>query len=195
MAPKTKEQYAKIREDRKEEILNAALELFARQGVNHTTMQDIALKAGISKGLIYNYFTNKEDLLNELIKSFINHLYDYFDTDGDGILSTAEMEYFIEQQVESLKKNIDYYKFLYMLLMQPSAQEMMEKLQLEVLTSKMWKMIGTYFQIHNFTDPESETWIFHTILDGIAINYVFNPDKYPIDKIKKLVIQKYCNLK
>ena len=107
MAPKTKEQYAKIREDRKEEILNAALELFARQGVNHTTMQDIALKAGISKGLIYNYFTNKEDLLNELIKSFINHLYDYFDPDGDGILSTEEMEYFIEQQVENLMKNID----------------------------------------------------------------------------------------
>ncbi|NQV03275.1 MAG: TetR/AcrR family transcriptional regulator [Bacteroidia bacterium] len=194
MTPKTKEQYAKIREDRTEEILNAALELFARQGVNHATMQDIARKAGISKGLIYNYFTNKEDLLNELIKSFINHLYDYFDPDGDGILSTKEIEYFIEQHVESLKKNIDYYKFLYMLLMQPSAQEMMEKLQLEVLTSKMWKMIGTYFQTHNFTDPESETWIFHTILDGIAMNYVFNPDKYPIDKIKKLVIQKYCKL-
>ena len=192
MAPKTKEQFAKIREDRKEEILNAALELFARQGVSHATMQDIAKKAGISKGLIYNYFTSKEDLLNELITSFINHLYDYFDPDGDGILTTEEMKYFIVQQVENLKQNIDYYKFLYMLLMQPSAQEMMNKLQLEALSSKMWKMIATYFQQHNFDDPESETWIFHTILDGIAMNYVFNPDKYPIEKIKDLVIDKYC---
>lgn len=194
MCPRTKEQYAKIREDRQELILNAALELFARQGVSHVTMQEIARQAGISKGLIYNYFTGKEDLLNELIKSFIDHLYDYFDTNGDGILSTEEMEYFIGQQVENLKNNIDYYKFLYMLLMQPSAQKMMEKLQLQVLTSKMWKMIGTYFLRHKFADPENETWVFHTILDGIAINYVFNPEKYPIDKIKELVIQKYCKL-
>jgi len=192
MAPKTKEQFAKIREDRKEEILNAALELFANQGVSHATMQDIARKAGISKGLIYNYFTSKEDVCNELMTSFIKHLYDYFDPDGDGILTTDEMKYFIEQQVDSLKENIDYYKFLYMLLMQPSAQEMMKKFQLEVLSSKMWKMIAIYFQQHNFEDPESETWIFHTLLDGIAMGYVFNPDKFPIDKIKKLVIKKYC---
>jgi len=192
MAPKTKEQFAKIREDRKEEILNAALELFAKQGISHTTMQDIARKAEISKGLIYNYFTSKEDLLNELTTSFINHLYDYFDPDGDGILTTEEMKYFIEQQIKSLKENIDYYKFLYMLLMQPSAKEMMVKLQLEVLSSKMWKMVATYLQKYKFEDPENETWFFHTILDGIAMSYVFNPDKYPIDKVKDLMIKKYC---
>ena len=116
MAPKTKEQYAKIREDRREEILNTALELFARQGVTHTTMQDIARAAGISKGLIYNYFTSKEDLLHELMASFIRHLHDYFDPDGDGILTEEEMKYFIEKQVDSLKQNVAYYKFLYMLM-------------------------------------------------------------------------------
>jgi len=192
MAPKTKEQFAKIREDRKEEILSAALELFAKQGITHTTMQDIAQKANISKGLIYNYFSSKEDLLNELIKSFINHLYDFFDPDGDGILTTEEMKYFIEQQVSTFKMNIDYWKFLYMLLIQPSAQEMMDKLQLEVLTSKMWRMIATYFKKHNFEDPESETWLFHTTLDGIVMNYIFNPDKYPIDNVKDLLIKRYC---
>jgi AcrR family transcriptional regulator len=108
MSPRTKEQYAKIRENRKEEILHAALELFAKQGVSHVTMQEIAVTAGISKGLIYSYFKSKDELLNELIKSFINHLYNYFDTDGDGILTTEEMAYFIEKQVENLKQNIDY---------------------------------------------------------------------------------------
>ena len=192
MAPKTKEQFAKIREDRKEEILNAALELFAKHGVSHTTMQDIAQKAGISKGLIYNYFLSKEDLLNELIKSFIDHLYDFFDPDGDGILTTEEMKYFIEQQVSTYKANIDYWKFLYMLLIQPSAQEMMNKLQLEVLTSKMWKMIETYFRTHNFDDPASETWLFHAAMDGLVLNYIFAPDKYPIDNVKNLLIKRYC---
>ena len=192
MTPKTKEQFAKIREGRKEEILNAALELFARQGISHTTMQDIARKADISKGLIYNYFSSKEDLLNELIKSFINHVYDFFDPDGDGILTTEEMKFFIDQQFRVFKANIDYWKFLYMLLIQPSAKEMMEKLQLEVLTSKMWKMMEAYFKTHTFEDPESETWLFYATLDGIVMNYIFAPDKYPIDKVKELLIERYC---
>ncbi|MBC8459571.1 MAG: TetR/AcrR family transcriptional regulator [Bacteroidales bacterium] len=192
MSPKTKEQYAKIREDRRELILKAALELFASQGISHTTIHQIAKKAGISKGLIYNYFTSKEELLEEIIKSSIEHLYAFFDPDHDGILTTEEMEYFIEQQIKMLKQNIDFWKFLYMLLVQPSAQKLVHQLQFEILASGMWKMIASYFRNHKFEDPELETWFFHSMLDGVYMNYVFNAEKYPIDRMKELIIQRYC---
>ncbi|MFH1296440.1 MAG: TetR family transcriptional regulator [Bacteroidota bacterium] len=191
MSPKTKVQYAKIREDRRELILNAALELFAKQGISYTTIQQIAKKAGISKGLIYNYFTSKEELLEEIITTSFHHLYACFDPDHDGILTTEEMEYFIEQQIQLLKQNIDFWKFLYMLLAQPSAQKLVQQLQFEMLTSGMWKMIARYFSNHEFEDPELETWFFRSMLDGVYMNYVFNPDKFPIDRMKELIIRRY----
>ncbi|QBD79340.1 TetR/AcrR family transcriptional regulator [Ktedonosporobacter rubrisoli] len=57
----------KIVEDRKEQILDAAMRVFAQKGFNRTTNKDIAQEAGITPGLIYHYFANKEALLKELM--------------------------------------------------------------------------------------------------------------------------------
>jgi AcrR family transcriptional regulator len=43
-------------------ILDAAMKLFARKGVNATKMADIAISAGIGKGTIYEYFPTKESI-------------------------------------------------------------------------------------------------------------------------------------
>src|SRR5215470_9449538 len=48
--------------ERPEEISAAALQVFARRGLHQTTLDDVAKEAGISKGTIYLYFKNKEDL-------------------------------------------------------------------------------------------------------------------------------------
>jgi AcrR family transcriptional regulator len=52
-------------EARRDDILNAALALFAARGVEETTMSDIADDAGISAGAIYRYFPGKEELIRE----------------------------------------------------------------------------------------------------------------------------------
>ncbi|MEA3317134.1 MAG: TetR/AcrR family transcriptional regulator, partial [Bacteroidota bacterium] len=69
MAPKTKEQYNEIRETTKARIKNEALKLFAENGYHSSSISIIAKKANISKGLMYNYFDNKEDLLKQIIFS------------------------------------------------------------------------------------------------------------------------------
>lgn len=48
---------------RTKEILDAASRMFARKGVEGTTMQEIAAEAGLSSGAIYRYFASKEQLL------------------------------------------------------------------------------------------------------------------------------------
>lgn len=194
MSPRTTEQNRKIREDRKELILNAALELFARQGISHTTIDQIAKASGISKGLLYHYFTSKEALLEEIIRTSIDHIYDFFDPDHDGILTAGEMAYFIDQQFRMLKQNIDFWKFLFMLLVQPSAREWVKQMQAEIISSRMWKMVAAYFRSHNVEDPELETWFFHSMLDGIYMNYVINPEYFPIDRIHDLILKRFCNI-
>ncbi len=48
---------------RRAQIVAAAVELFSHQGFYRTTIQDVARKAGVSAGLIYQYVTDKEDVL------------------------------------------------------------------------------------------------------------------------------------
>ncbi len=55
-------------EDRRNQILEAALKVFAAKGFKGATNQDIAKEAGISAGLIYWYFDSKEDLLFALLE-------------------------------------------------------------------------------------------------------------------------------
>lgn len=51
---------------RRGEILEAATKVFAEKGYDRTRMADIAEQAGITKGTIYLYFTNKEDVFRAI---------------------------------------------------------------------------------------------------------------------------------
>lgn len=55
-------------EDRREQIIDAAMQIFAEKGFARATNRDIAEKAGITTGLIYYYFKSKEDLLKAALE-------------------------------------------------------------------------------------------------------------------------------
>ncbi|NLZ92611.1 MAG: TetR/AcrR family transcriptional regulator [Firmicutes bacterium] len=61
-------------EVRKQEILEEALKLFARQGISKTSMNDVAKAAKITKGLVYYYFASKEELLAEVASLFVKQV-------------------------------------------------------------------------------------------------------------------------
>jgi AcrR family transcriptional regulator len=58
----------KVVEDRREQILDAAMRAFASKGFTRATNKDIAQEAGITAGLIYHYFENKEAVLKAIIE-------------------------------------------------------------------------------------------------------------------------------
>ena len=55
-------------DERPQEILDAALTVFAERGYRNTRLEDIGEAAGVTKGAIYHYFANKEDLLLRAIE-------------------------------------------------------------------------------------------------------------------------------
>lgn len=57
---------AKIRDTRRETILDAALGVFAERGLKRATVSDIARAAGMSHGLLYHYFASKDALVEAL---------------------------------------------------------------------------------------------------------------------------------
>ena len=56
------------RQDKYQQILEAAIELFSENGMENTSIQEIAELAGVAKGTIYLYFKSKDDLMEQVYK-------------------------------------------------------------------------------------------------------------------------------
>jgi TetR/AcrR family transcriptional regulator, fatty acid metabolism regulator protein len=52
--------------DKRRVILDAAVRVFARRGFHHCRVSDVADEAGVAYGLVYHYFSSKEEILNTL---------------------------------------------------------------------------------------------------------------------------------
>jgi AcrR family transcriptional regulator len=65
----TKDRREQLRDQRRRQILSAALEVFSQQGFYSSKVSDVAARAGVSQGTIYWYFASKEDLLTAALLS------------------------------------------------------------------------------------------------------------------------------
>ncbi len=63
--------FRRRKEDRPQEITAAALHAFAEKGYAATRVEEVAKRAGVSKGLLYLYFKTKEELFKAVIRSFV----------------------------------------------------------------------------------------------------------------------------
>ncbi|MFJ4683400.1 TetR/AcrR family transcriptional regulator [Streptomyces sp. NPDC091377] len=66
--------------ERRRELLHTAAEVFAEQGYNATTVRKIADHAGMLAGSLYYHFDSKESMLEEILRTFLDELWDGYDT-------------------------------------------------------------------------------------------------------------------
>src|SRR4051794_33059251 len=69
--PSQEPRWRRLPEERPRQILSAALEVFGERGLAAARLEDIAKRAGLSKGTIYLYFPNKEALFQEVIRQTV----------------------------------------------------------------------------------------------------------------------------
>jgi AcrR family transcriptional regulator len=63
--------WRRLPEERPQQILDAALSVFAEHGIDAAKLEEIAARAGVSKGTIYLYFPSKEELFREVVRQKI----------------------------------------------------------------------------------------------------------------------------
>jgi len=68
---RSKPRWRRLPEERPRQILDAALKVFDERGLAGARLDDIARRAGVSKGTIYLYFPNKEELFREVVRAVV----------------------------------------------------------------------------------------------------------------------------
>lgn len=87
----------------REQILSAAASCFRERGIKATKMQEIAKRAGISVGNFYNYFENKDAIIDEFAQREVARLAREIDEIVNGRVSLEEQR---RQFRESLRKQL-----------------------------------------------------------------------------------------
>jgi AcrR family transcriptional regulator len=196
MSPRTQEQFELMREERKTLIMDVALDHFAKEGYHKTTISHIARHAGISKGLMYNYFTSKESLLFEIIMRSVNEMYADFDRNKDGYLTEEEFEFFLRRLFSMLKDKRTFWRLLFQLVTQNEVREKLKSMfpsteifneenrnipDQSLLNSVVIKLTDYFVRKKEHEnadyDPYGELNLFILMLKGFALSFVYMDDK------------------
>lgn len=188
--PRTEEQFKKIRELKRKQIMDSAIGLFAEKGFAASSINMIAIRAGISKGLIYNYFESKEDLIITIIHNGFDEFLAVLDTNKDGILTEKELIFFIDRTFGILKTNLHFWKLYFSVITQPDVLKLVEEKFMEMIMPFLITLTE-YFSSKGYENPMAYARFFGAMLDGISLNYMVDPDNFPIDDVKIIIINKF----
>jgi AcrR family transcriptional regulator len=151
--------------DKKEKIVEAALELFANEGYNATPTCKIAKKAGVSEGLIFRHFKNKKGLLEAINAEAEARYRDVvspilFETDPKMVIKkTIEMPFNVD------KSQFDFWKLQFKLKWE---EEYFNPNKVKPLIDKL----TTAFERLGYKDPLFESIKLNHILEAISIDII-----------------------
>jgi AcrR family transcriptional regulator len=191
MSPRSTSVNEKIRSDSTRKILDAAFQLMAKNGYDSTSIAQIAKNAGVSKGLMYNYFESKEDLLKTLISgAFIEGekiMADIISHDASETLQNLFKWFFSE-----LRERPEYWRLITQLTLQIDKFEFVQEFAKNKMKDYVIFLSGLLAQI-GIQYPKQEAQLIAGLFDGIAMQYLVIKKDYPLDEMELYLIEKYCS--
>ncbi len=190
MSPKTEIQNKEIRANRKLLILDAALHVFAEEGYHAATISKVSKYAGISKGLLYNYFESKDELLDQLLGSL-------FDAEAKIALDLVGEDFtketfkkFIKYSVDVLKSKPKEWKLYFSMATQPEVLKIVEKRFSKESAIFHQKMLA-FFEAQGHQKPALQMHFFLITFGGLKMQYIMRPEACPIDELETLIIEQF----
>lgn len=193
MSPRTPSKNEEIRQESMKRIKEAAFSLITKQGYDATSIAQIAKEAGVSKGLMYNYFESKEDLLEKLVTDAMK--------EGDHVIAqllnedpSITLRNIIKWFFKELRERPEYWRLMTELTFRIDKFKFVHDMATEKMKGYTVFIKELLVKI-DYPNPEGESKLVGAIFDGIAIQYLVIRDDYPLVEMEKFLIDKYCRKK
>lgn len=191
--PKTQEQNQEIKDERRANILQTALRLFAVRGYDSTTINDITQASSCSHGLFYHYFSSKEEVFKTLIEESSEREklsrvdFDLENREGS---PTAIMRSGIDNILKKLATpNSDFPYYFYMFLNIHFQKTLPEPKSKRKLTSNPFVMVSTLIQrgmdLGEFQvgDAKEYAVCLFSLLRGLTYIRIISPREYRLPSV------------
>jgi AcrR family transcriptional regulator len=180
-----------LRTERRAEIRDGALALFAERGYAETTVRMIAESIGMSQGLLYRYFPSKQDLLRAIFEQSMRDVQASFAAADTGTTPEEKLERLINSAFAIVRAHLRFWKLSYGVRMQAAVLTGLGD-ALYAWTATIRATLEGYLAEAGFADAGTETAILFALIDGVCQHYVLDPEHYPLDRIAEAITSRYC---
>src|SRR3954462_11244864 len=187
--------------EKRRQILDAAVRVFARQGFHTCRVSDIADEAGVAYGLVYHYFRSKDEVLDTLFLERWNVMLDAIrEVDGQDILARKKLEAIAGFIVDSYRHDPDLMKVIIVEVTRAASsfgQPPIPK------TTEAYTLIGAVVEraraageFRSDSSPQFAAMAFYGAIEQVLPGWIF--DSLPqsaggVDEAKRLIVETICS--
>lgn len=179
-------------------ILDAAEQLFYKQGVSRTTLEKIAQAAGVTRGAIYWHFQNKADLFTAMLERINIPFQQLLDelNDNTELDPLSKLRNLMIQSLQLITSSdqhhrvltIVFYRCEYIDELNPGVcrQEELEKARLSQIEQILFRAQQAGL-LHPQVNPVVAAKALHAYMGGLIANYLLKPDECDLSHIPALI--------
>ncbi len=157
-------------------------------------MEQVASRARVSKGLIYNYFPSKKRLLEAVLRRGIDDVREGVRIPPGGIDSPDAMAEFINHMFALVRKRATVLRLYVSIMTEPIVMRRFKNLLVDV-EDETDHFLARGLRLCGWADPEGEAQLFHAMLDGVLLHYLLGGGRYPLEAVRARIIERYARRK
>ncbi|MED1785118.1 TetR/AcrR family transcriptional regulator [Brevibacillus fortis] len=191
--PRTPAENERIRQAAKDKIHAAAMTLFIKKGYHATSIDDVAKQAQISKGLLYNYYKGKEELLAAMVQVRIEEVKEVMEAATQLATPYEQLRHIVEGALDNVYERPDVYRFYLNLQTQPEDDRVLASYreQLNEESRRQFEVQCQIFQQLGVKEPRLRSLYFSSALQGAMLMMTTYPDGFPVEEMKEQMIREY----
>lgn len=169
----------------REKIIQAASQLIRERGIDNTTLADIAVAAGISKGTLYYYYSTKGDLIFDIADRHMNNLTDrifrWLESSGRDVPPRKVFRMVLDAVMHSRSRGQ-----MHVYLIQEALTENASLRKRFIQEYKRWRTIIQQGLSRVYGGDEEYNTMSHVLLatiDGLILQRLIGVEQLPIDAI------------
>lgn len=176
--PRSEKQLREMREQAREAILAGALRVFGEKGFDGATTGEVAEAAGVSKGLVFNYFASKGDLLQALIEKTLGEALAHWERKSWDGPADSQLRQIVDEAIGEVCARPDFHRLYFSLALQPGGSAALEAATAALLprlqsyygrTERLMAELGS-------DDPATDSKLFQFALNGLAQSIAARPE-------------------
>lgn len=189
----------RMREEARARILRGAVDAFKEKGIHGASMELIARRAGVSKGLAYHYFASKNDLIAWAIDDWMRRLLEMWE--GTALIADplSALEHVLDRFCDSLASDPALYRLYLTIFMQLDylravRAQASRSPELRDKVERIARLGRATFRQLGAADPNAEVRFFRLLTSGVAAEFIMDAGDFPLHPFKQRIIRYYRDL-
>jgi AcrR family transcriptional regulator len=199
MSPRNPQLNELARASANEAILNAAEEVISRDGLHGARTDEVARVAGVSKGLVFNYYKTKDELFEAVVRRQLERTFAVWETNPPQGHGRERLASIASTAIDHVVQHLPAFRLLLSLMLQPGASSLVQRaaMSMKSKVQPYYAMLHETFEELGSSDPATDALLFQAAINGVAQQIALQPEllkspkHFPLDLLRERLVDAF----